>query len=103
MSSCTLMVSGPEKEQQFELKPEGTVIGRSPNCGVTLDHDRISRRHARIYQDPFGRWIIEDLGSLNGIVVCGEQKRLWSALRPLNWIDASSAVWCVWLIHRAKG
>jgi phosphoserine phosphatase RsbU/P len=80
MSSCTLMVSGPEEEHQFELKPEGTVIGRSPDCGVTLDHDRVSRRHARIYQDPFGRWIIEDLGSLNGIVVCGEQKRLWSVV-----------------------
>jgi signal transduction histidine kinase len=38
-----------------------------------LEHETVSRVHARIYQDPFGRWIVEDLGSQNGVVVEGKR------------------------------
>ena len=48
------------------LDPAGVIIGRDPKCQIVLDSPRISRRHARIFQDPFGRWIVEDLGSRNG-------------------------------------
>lgn len=46
------------------------VIGRMPGCDVQLDDPSVSRRHARISQASNG-WLIEDLGSTNGIMVNG--------------------------------
>lgn len=46
------------------------VIGRMPGCDVQLDDPSVSRRHARISQATNG-WLIEDLGSTNGIMVNG--------------------------------
>ncbi len=48
------------------------VIGRVPGVGLLLDHHTVSRRHAEMVCDPFGRWWIRDLGSTNGTVVDGE-------------------------------
>ena len=41
-----------------------------PGCDVQLDDPSVSRRHARISQATNG-WLIEDLGSTNGIMVNG--------------------------------
>lgn len=49
-----------------------TVIGRSPTLPLSLDHDTVSRRHAELFCDPFGRWWIRDLGSTNGTSVNGD-------------------------------
>jgi signal transduction histidine kinase len=38
-----------------------------------LEDNSVSRIHARISQDPFGRWIIEDLDSHNGVFVEGQR------------------------------
>ncbi len=38
------------------------VIGRVPGVQILLDHHTVSRRHAEMYCDPFGRWWIRDLG-----------------------------------------
>jgi hypothetical protein len=40
--------------------------------GLLLDHHTVSRRHAEMVCDPFGRWWIRDLGSTNGTMVGGE-------------------------------
>ncbi|HUW82704.1 MAG TPA: SpoIIE family protein phosphatase [Phycisphaerae bacterium] len=53
--------------RETPLEPGGTVIGRGRTSDVVLDSPRVSRHHARIFADPFGRWIIEDLGSRNGV------------------------------------
>jgi len=62
----TLHVSGKGPETEVPLDPTGVIIGRAPNCQIVLESPKVSRRHARIFQDPFGRWIVEDLGSRNG-------------------------------------
>ena len=71
--SARLTVEGPEGGQTFEILPRGCVLGRSPKCNVQLPSDKVSRQHARIYSDPFGRWIVEDLQSRNGMWVNGAQ------------------------------
>jgi len=73
MASVTLTISGHGKTWQIGPKPSGTIIGRSSRCDVMLDSKDISREHARILQDPFGRWIVEDLGSSNGVFINGKR------------------------------
>jgi len=67
--STILQVQGPEGRRTVDVPPRGVVMGRSPKCDILLPSDRISRQHARIFCDPFGRWIIEDLQSRNGTFV----------------------------------
>lgn len=55
--------------QQIPL-PNQAVVGRMPGCDVQLDDPSVSRRHARISKATRG-WLIEDLGSTNGIMVNG--------------------------------
>ncbi len=46
------------------------VMGRLPECDVTLSDTSVSRRHARLSRED-GRWVVEDLGSTNGVRVNG--------------------------------
>jgi hypothetical protein len=46
------------------------LIGRGPGCDVALPDQTVSRRHARlVFRD--GGWILQDLGSRNGVTVNG--------------------------------
>jgi pSer/pThr/pTyr-binding forkhead associated (FHA) protein len=47
------------------------VIGRHIDADVRLTLPDISRRHARLSRTPDG-WVIEDTGSLNGVILNGE-------------------------------
>ena len=59
---------------------ETTTIGRAPENTITVVHQTVSRQHARLSLKG-DNWIIEDLGSVNGIVF--EGKRVDSLkLRP---------------------
>jgi hypothetical protein len=49
------------------------TLGRASANDCVLAHDSVSRRHARLYQRADGRWMIEDLGSKNGIRVDGRR------------------------------
>ena len=73
MGQAKITITGPGSTQEVELDPKGLVLGRSEDCDVILSEDSVSRRHARISQDPFGRWILEDLGSQNGTLVNGKR------------------------------
>ncbi len=54
-----------------QLDGEEILIGRHPDCGVQLESNAVSRRHARVFvQD--GQYAIEDLGSGNGTFVNGQ-------------------------------
>ncbi|HKE48354.1 MAG TPA: GAF domain-containing protein [Rhodanobacteraceae bacterium] len=49
------------------------TLGRAPENDRVLAHDSVSRRHARLFNGADGRWLIEDLGSKNGIRVDGNR------------------------------
>jgi phosphoserine phosphatase RsbU/P len=48
------------------------LIGRVAGVDIQLDHGSVSRRHAELVRDPFGRMWIHDLGSRNGTRLNGE-------------------------------
>ena len=72
MAGTNIIINGPSGTEEAKLNPKGSLLGRGANCDIILDGNGVSRHHARIYQDPFGRWIIEDLNSRNGIYVQGQ-------------------------------
>ena len=48
------------------------IIGRSPDCHITIEDPLVSRQHAKIViEEALAR--IEDMGSRNGVVVNGEK------------------------------
>lgn len=59
-----------EKDGIFELGETEVVIGRSTECDIQLGVQNVSRKHARIlFQNE--EYLIEDLGSKNGVFVNG--------------------------------
>ena len=75
MGEAKLIVSGPTETNEILLDPGGMTLGRESDCDIILDDAAVSRHHARISRDSFGRWIIEDLGSQNGVLVDGQRVR----------------------------
>ena len=73
MTAATLHICGEGETRCVTLNARGAVIGRSPQCDIVLHGNSVSRKHARIFRDPFKRWIIEDLNSHNGVNVGGER------------------------------
>ena len=63
--------------QSFQPGEGTTLIGRSPECDVFLDDVTVSRRHAELRREG-DRFVIRDLGSLNGTYV--NRKRIESAV-----------------------
>ncbi len=49
----------------------GATLGRSRDCDVVLADSNVSRRHAEIRPQGAG-WVVEDLGSTNGVRVNGQ-------------------------------
>ncbi|MEN3582748.1 MULTISPECIES: FHA domain-containing protein FhaB/FipA [unclassified Streptomyces] len=58
------------------LQGQTITLGRAHDSTIVLDDDYASSRHARIYPDQGGQWIVEDLGSTNGTYV--DRSRLTS-------------------------
>lgn len=58
--------------ERYDLDGDTALVGRLPSCDVTLDDPSVSRRHARLSRRN-DRWVVEDLGSTNGISVNGER------------------------------
>ena len=65
-----LLFQGEDRE--IELREGEIVLGRSSECGVLLDSETVSRKHARVSIRE-GSVFIEDLGSRNGTFVNGKQ------------------------------
>lgn len=49
------------------------TLGRAPENDCVLAHDSVSRRHARIRNTADDHWIVEDLGSKNGVRIDGSR------------------------------
>jgi hypothetical protein len=60
--------------QEFDVPPGETLLGRSPECHVTIDDPLVSREHAKIVNHG-DRVALVDLGSRNGSKVNGETIR----------------------------
>lgn len=56
----------------LELKDKPLLIGRGKDCSGHLASSQVSRKHAKIYPQS-RQWIVEDLGSTNGVTVNGER------------------------------
>lgn len=63
------VLDGPDPGQRQPLAHDA-IIGRLPQSDITLDDPSVSRRHARVLRTASG-WLIEDLGSTNGVRVNG--------------------------------
>jgi adenylate cyclase len=66
-----LTIIGPEGRQEFDLLPHNT-LGRHPNNTMQVLDRIVSKEHAHIDLVD-GRYMLRDLGSLNGTYVNGER------------------------------
>lgn len=62
---CRLRFNHEGRDQVLTIGDRPVVIGRAPDCDLLLQHESISRQHARISRDD-GGWVLRDLGSKNG-------------------------------------
>lgn len=69
MAGTAALVIGGEGGRRLSIGDDVT-LGRLPECDVTLDDPSVSRRHARITRSG-DSWVVEDLGSTNGVKVNG--------------------------------
>ncbi len=67
-----VMVSAPSRGKEFTLESEATIIGRWPENDLVIDHQSISRHHAKILRED-NHYTIVDMGSQNGVLVNGEK------------------------------
>jgi hypothetical protein len=83
------------QHQELDLPLGATLIGRDPDCHVTLDDPLVSRRHARILVGA-DRVVVEDLGSRNGVLVNGLCIRRPMVLRDSDrlHVGTQSFVYC---------
>jgi pSer/pThr/pTyr-binding forkhead associated (FHA) protein len=66
-----LAITGSEEKNGiFELDERAVVIGRSTESDIQLGVQNVSRRHARVFFHN-EEYLIEDLGSTNGVFVNG--------------------------------
>jgi hypothetical protein len=79
-------VDGPNAGRSHPLPYGEHVVGRGVRVSVRLDHEDVSRRHARLEVGPDGV-VVHDLGSKNGVRVAGQRLR---APTPLGHDDRFS-------------
>ncbi len=69
--------SGEFPNQQFTAAGNVMIIGRQPDCQITINHAKISRNHARITLTADVGWYIEDLNSANNLEFWKRKRRYY--------------------------
>jgi hypothetical protein len=69
---------------------KGAVLGRSRDADVVLDDPNVSRHHAEV-RPSGGSWIVNDLGSTNGIKVNGRRVHGPQSLKPGDQIELGTS------------
>jgi S1-C subfamily serine protease len=63
--------SGTNLIETRQLEPGALVVGRDAECDLTIDDERVSRVHARLWISPNGSVEVEDSDSTNGTYLNG--------------------------------
>jgi len=63
-----VVIFGADLGKRIEIGQRIIEIGRAPSCDVPIDHESVSRRHARVLKKGKA-YCVEDLGSTNGTYV----------------------------------
>lgn len=63
--ACLLVVGGELNGSIYDLHPGETVVGRNPDCSISLDFHGVSRRHFQLSTND-ETTTVSDLGSANG-------------------------------------
>jgi diguanylate cyclase (GGDEF)-like protein len=69
--ACLVVIYGQAIGHKYILKPGEILIGRSSQAQIQIDHESVSRRHARLVFSDQGV-SLSDLGSTNGTYVNDE-------------------------------
>jgi len=80
MARLILSLRGRELDK-FLVGQGKVVIGRTPDCDITIDNPAISRKHAAIEYKEEG-YLLTDLGSSNGTFLNGEKITGPTPLKP---------------------
>ena len=75
-----VFLAGPIAGRRYKLADGEYIIGRRSDCQIFVPDMRVSRQHARLWQDG-DAWQIEDLGSNNGTFVNGVKVQAATAVR----------------------
>jgi len=68
------LIAGPSGQTQiFEISGSTVNIGRADSNDLVLNHPSVSRHHVRLTVLPGDTTLLNDLGSLNGTLVNGQQ------------------------------
>lgn len=73
-----LSIESIGEQRTISVRPTGILIGQSPACDVILTDTNINAEHARLFQDPFGRWIVESVHSGVAISVNEQEAEAFS-------------------------
>ncbi|MBN2340955.1 MAG: GGDEF domain-containing protein [Deltaproteobacteria bacterium] len=69
MKPSLVVVQGVDRGDAVTIERTPMVLGRGDMCDYVIRDDGISRKHAQIVKQADGRYLIEDLGSTNGIFI----------------------------------
>lgn len=89
------LMQGQEIVRRYTLSKDSYTIGRSKENDLVFEHPKVSRNHARLYQEN-GNYVLQDLNSTNFVFVNGvriKQKHL----EPNDRVQISSDIQLIYL------
>ncbi len=87
--ACLLVVGGDLNGSIYDLVPGEAIIGRNPDCTISLDFHGVSRRHFQISTNEESS-ILTDLGSANGTYLNNQKLEAPTELKKSDVIKIGS-------------